>query len=174
MRWPEGPPHLALNPSYFFIVWFCFCFCFPCLSLLLIDKQPCFPPRKGHFCLFSMFLFLFPLTFFGFPPFSVSLSLSLSFSCLSFFLLCLSFCFFFVSCFCLFFIFLSSLFLFHEKNNMKIFNCNLFFPRNIFFFFLVSCLAFSFQSLSLIFVFFPDFKLCFLFNINVFAFEKQS
>ena len=25
MRWPEGPPHLALNPPYLF---FCFCFVF--------------------------------------------------------------------------------------------------------------------------------------------------
>ena len=28
VRWPEGPPHLALNPPYFFFVLFCFCFLF--------------------------------------------------------------------------------------------------------------------------------------------------
>ena len=80
-----------------------------------------------------MFLFLSPLTFFGLPLFLflfLCLSLSLSLFLLSFFLpSCLSFCFLFVSCFCLFFIFLSSLLLFHEKNNMKMFNCNLSFPE---------------------------------------------
>ena len=29
VRWPEGPPHLALNPPYLFLfVLFLFCFCF--------------------------------------------------------------------------------------------------------------------------------------------------
>ena len=45
VRWPKGPPHLALNPPYLF---FCFSFCFvffslPFLYLFLIGK-PCFSP----------------------------------------------------------------------------------------------------------------------------------
>ena len=39
VRWPEGPPHLALNPPYFFVVLFFFAFSF----FVLIGK-PCFSP----------------------------------------------------------------------------------------------------------------------------------
>ena len=116
---------LGPKPS---LVLFClvlFCFFFPFLSLLLIDKKHCFPSRKGHFLFIFNVSLSFSLNLFWPPPFSVSLSLSLSFSCLSFFLLVFLFAFC-VSCFCLFFIFLSSLLLFHEKNNMTIFNCNCF------------------------------------------------
>ena len=28
MRWPEGPPHLALNPPYLLLVFCCFLFLF--------------------------------------------------------------------------------------------------------------------------------------------------
>ena len=42
VRWPEGPPHLALNPPYFI------CFCFICFS----------------FVLFSFLFFLFFVCFF--------------------------------------------------------------------------------------------------------------
>ena len=77
VRWPKGPPHLALNPPYFMCFCFCFvsplfcflfflnppyfiCFCvfllflcffvfFVSLSLLLLKKKPVFPP-KWHFC----------------------------------------------------------------------------------------------------------------------------
>ena len=129
VRWPKGPPHLVLNPPYFLFVFFGFLFfsllCFLCFFLL--DKKPVFPPRKGHFLFIFNVSLSFSLNLFWPPPFSVSLSLSLSFSCLSFFLLVFLLCFLFVSCFCLFFIFLSSLLLFHEKNNMNIFNCNFFF-----------------------------------------------
>ena len=160
VRWPEGPPHLALNPPYFFSVSFfclfsfCFVFCFggfkdqvrrpkgpphlalnpPNLSIcffglllflsflcFVIQKNLVFPPRKGH----SLFIFeclpLFLLSFFWPPPFSIFLSLSLSSSC-PFFLSFLSF-FFALFCFLVFlsfFPFLSSLLLFHEKNNIKI------------------------------------------------------
>ena len=55
MRWPEGPPHLALNPPYFFCFFVLFffggvVFCF--LSLLLSDKKPVFPLKKGIFAYF--------------------------------------------------------------------------------------------------------------------------
>ena len=28
MKWPEGPPHLALNPPYILLFWVCLNFCF--------------------------------------------------------------------------------------------------------------------------------------------------
>ena len=41
MRWPKGPPHLALNPPYFvfvlFLLFFCFFFVFFCFGLFLLD-----------------------------------------------------------------------------------------------------------------------------------------
>ena len=138
-------------------IFFCFCFFVPFLSLLLI-KNPCFPPKNGIFCLFSVFLFLSPSAFSDLPLFCFSFSVSLLL--LSFFLpSCLSFCFFFFLVFVSFsvffllcFSFLSSLLLFSEKNNMKILNCNLFFCQS-FLFFMVSSLVFPFKSLFLCFCF---------------------
>ena len=46
VRWPFGPPHLALNTPYFSGFVFCFFF-FP--FLVLEGKTRC-PPKKGHFC----------------------------------------------------------------------------------------------------------------------------
>ena len=145
---------LGPKPSLFvFFVFWVLVFFFALLSLFfLIDKKPVFPPRKGHFCLFSMFLFLSPLTFFGLPLFLfpfLCLSVALFFlpSFLSFF-----FAFFLFLVFVSFFPYLSSLLLFHEKKNMKIFNCNLF-SWNIFSFFWFPVLLFCFKSLFLIFVF---------------------
>ena len=141
MRWPKGPPHLALNPPYFFIVWFCFCFVsFPFFASNR-QKNPVFPHRKGHFCLFSMFLFLSPLTFFGLPLFLflfLCLSLSLVFlsSFLSFFLL--SFCFLFLSLFhfSFFFAFVS------WKEQHENFQLQFIFSWNIFSFFWFPVLLF--------------------------------
>ena len=103
VRWPKGPPHLALNPPYLFFLFFGFWFfsllCFLCL---LIDKKPVFPPRKGHFLFIFNVSPSFSLNLFWPPPFSVSLSLSLCCSFLFTFLLVFLFCFLFVSCFCLF------------------------------------------------------------------------
>ena len=147
VRWPKGPPHLALNPPYFLFVFFGFLFFFFALLSLffLIGKKTCFPPRKGHFCLFSMFLFLSPLTFFGLPLF-LSLSFSVSLFLLSFFLpSCLSsllyFCFLFLSLFhfSFFFAFVS------WKEKHEHFQLQFLFFLKYFFFLLVSCLAFLFQ-----------------------------
>ena len=155
MRWPKGPPHLALNPPYLFVFVFVFVFFVPFLSLLLIEN-PCFPPKKGIFCLFSVFLFLSPSTFFDLPLFLflfLCLSLSLSCSCLSFFLLVFLFCFLFVSCFCLFFIFFFLLcFCFLKRTTWK-FKLQFLFFHQFFLFFMVSCLVFPFKSLFLIFFF---------------------
>ena len=104
----------------------------------------------------------FSLAFLGLPLFqlfSCSLSLSLSLSLyiyIYFFLPLLSFLFFaffwfLVPFFVSFFVFLSSLLLFHERNNIKIFNCN-FFSSILFFW--VSYLVFSFKSLFLSLLFF--------------------
>ena len=70
VRWPEGPPHLALNPPYLFLLFLLFCcfvFCFVFFGFLIQKKF--FLPEKGIFCLFSVFLFLSPLAFFGLPLF---------------------------------------------------------------------------------------------------------
>ena len=87
MRWPKGPPHLALNPPYLFFVFF-FLFFFPLPFLyLLFNRKTLFPPKDGNFCLFICvsLLFLFSLVWAS-PFFSLSLSLSLSCYFLSSFL----------------------------------------------------------------------------------------
>ena len=143
MRWAKGPPHLALNPPYFLFFWgFCF-FSLLCFLCFLIDKKTCFPPRKGLCLLIFNVSLSFSLNLFWPPPFLflfLCLSVVLFFfpSFLSFF-----FAFFLFLVFVSFFLFLSSLLLFHEKKNIKIFNCNFFLIY--FLFLLVSCLAFLFQ-----------------------------
>ena len=161
MRWPKGPPHLALNPPYlFFFVFWVLVFFFALLSLFFNrQKNLFFPLEKGIFCLFSMFLFLSPLTFFGLPLFLfpfLCLSVALFFlpSFLSFF-----FAFFLFLVFVSFFPYLSSLLLFHEKKNMKIFNCNLFPEIFSLSFGFLSC--FSVSNPFFLSLLFPDFKLCF-------------
>ena len=57
VRWPKGPPHLALNPPYLFFVFF-WEGSFP--FFVLIEK-PCFPPKKGiFFVYFQCFSFFLP------------------------------------------------------------------------------------------------------------------
>ena len=122
---------------------------------------------------------MFLLSLFWPPPFSVSLSLSLSFSLslslscsfLSCFLLVVLFRFLLVPCFLSFFLFLSSSLLFHERNNIKRFNCICLNQSFLSFFGFLSCC--SLKSLFRILVF-PDFQLCFLFNINVVGFKKHK
>ena len=202
MRWPEGPPHLALNPPYFLFVSFFF-FCFFCflfwrvgsgevarkatsldpkpslfvyflfsfLSLLFNTKKPVFPLEKGISCLFLSVSLCFSLAFFGLPLFQlIFLCLSLRIV-LFFFLPVFLFCFILLV-FVSFFPFLSSLLLFHEKNNIKIFNYKVSFISLFSFFGFLSCFLFEipFSYLCI----FPDFKLCFLFNVIVFGFKNPS
>ena len=110
VRWPFGPPHLALNPPYLFlsVLFFLFFFVlfFPFLSLLLTTKKTFFPPRKGN-CLFIFgCLPLFLLSLFWPPPvFNFSFSLSVSLLFFSFFLasfLLSFFSFLLIPCFSLF------------------------------------------------------------------------
>ena len=132
VRWPKGPPHLALNPPHF--CYFSFIFFVIFLSLLLVEK-PSFSPKQGILvilqCLPLFLLGLFASPFFT-VSFSVSVSLSLSLSLVLFFLpsflpSCLSFfAFFWFLVFVSFFICLSSWLLFHEKYNIKTYSTKLF------------------------------------------------
>ena len=157
---------LGPKPSLFYF--FCFFF-FSFLSLLLIDKKPCFPPRKGHFCLFLSVSLSFSLAFFGLPLFQflflcLSLVLFFLFSFLSFF-----FAFFLFLVFLSFFPFLSSLLLFHERNNIKTLNCNFF--SSIFFFFWFPVLFFLSNPffLSLLFFLILSYVFC---STSMFLVEK--
>ena len=129
MRWPKGPPHLALSfPSFFFVFFFLF------LSLLCNTKKPCFPLEKGIFCLFLSVSLCFSLAYFGLHLFQffflcLSLLLVLFPSFLSF-----VFAFFCFLVFVSFFPCLSSLLLFHEKHNIRILNY-IVFPHQSFLFF---------------------------------------
>ena len=182
VRWPEGPPHLALNPPYLFCFFVCFLFVlfflffgggvvFSFLSLLLSEKNQ-FSPKKGHFCLFLSVSLCFSWAFFGLPLVQfLFLCLSLVLFFLSSFLSFL-FCFLLVPSFSLFlsfsvfFAFVSWKLTTSKDSIAKFFFIN---PVS----FLVSCLVFSFKSLFLS-LFFPGIQLCFLFNINVFGFKKHK
>ena len=176
VRWPEGPPHLALNPPYlFFFVCFLFFvfFFFASFPFFVFNRKNLFfPLKRAFFGLFSVFPFLSPLTFFGLPLFHF-LFLCLSVLLLSFFLpSCLSFLAFFfflvfVSFFCSIFCAFVS---WKEHENIKL--EFLFFIKMFSFLGFLSCFLFeiSFPCLC----FFPDFELCFLFNIIVFGFKKTS
>ena len=105
---------------------FCwFFFGFFSLAFFMLNRKPCFSPLKGHF-LFSLSVFLFfSLAFSGLPLFHflflfLTLFLVLSSFLFVFFLLSFGLLFLSLS----FFLFVSSLF--HEKNNIKIFNYKVF------------------------------------------------
>ena len=111
-----------------------------------------------------MFLFLSPLTFFGLPVF---LFLFLCLSVVLFFLpsfLSFFFAFFLFLVFVSFVPYLSSLLLFHEKKNIKIFNCNCF-PEII---------SLSFGFLSCFSVSNPFFLSLFFFLILSYVFCSTS
>ena len=80
VRWPKGPPHLALNPPFFLFlcvcVFFFLFFFFFFLSLLFIEKTVV-PGKKGHVCLISSVSLCFSLAFFASPFFAVSFSVSI-------------------------------------------------------------------------------------------------
>ena len=136
------PPHLALNPRYLLLLFFCFVF------LLKNNKKPCFPPEKGIFLLIFSVSLSFSLSFLGPPSSSVSLSLSLSF--LRFFLssfLSFLFAFFWFLVFVSFFLYLSSLLVFHERNNIKILNCKFCLHQYFLFFWFPVFFCFKFPFL---------------------------
>ena len=125
-------------------------FSFPCF---LIQKVLFFT-EKGYFESLPLFL----LSLVWPPPFSISLSLSLSCSFLFSSLLSFFFAIFWFLVFVSFFPFLYYLLLFHERNNIKIFNYRVFHDQYLLFLG-VSCLIKKNIFLSLFF--FPDFKFCF-------------
>ena len=209
MRWPEWPPHLALNPPYFFFVlfWFGF-FSFlvflggfkgqvrwpegqshlalnpPYLIYLFLffffpffgsnRQKSLFPPRRGH-CLFIFeCLPFFLLSLFWPPHFSIPLSLSLSFfsfffpSCLSFF------AFFLFLVFLSFFPILSSLLLFHERNNIKTLNCNFFHQSFLFWVFCLVFLPIPFSYLCFLLISSYVFCSTSMFLVEIINVEKKT
>ena len=166
---------LGPKPSLFVFIAFLFCFLFLvfCFVFWLFNtKKTLLSPRKGHFLFIFSVSLSFSLSLFWPPSFCVSLSLSLFF--LLFFLssfLSLFFAVFWFLVFVSLFLFLSSLLFFHERNNIKKFNCKFFFI-NIFSFF--GFLSFFLSSSFFLSLLFPHFKLCFLFNIKVFGFKTDN
>ena len=157
------PPHLALNPPYFFfLVFFFACFVF------FNTKNLVFPPEKGIFCLFSVFLFLSPLAFFGLPVFLFLCLCFLFSSFLSFVFLVFPFCFLLVPCFCLFLSFFFLLCFFH---GIKILNCKFCLHQYFLFFWFP---VFFFSRSFFLSLLFPDFTLWFLLSIKVFDFQTNN
>ena len=186
VRWPEGPPHLALNPPYLFFSLFLFCFfgfvlCFfvsSFLSLLLIEKLV-FPPKRAFFVYCWVSPFVSPWPFWP-PTFSISLSLSLSLylSCsvplvLVFLSSFLSFLFalFWFLVFVSFFPLLSSLLLLHEKNNIKLFYYKVFLHQSFLFFWFPVLFIFE---IPFCYLYFSCFKLCFCWTWMFLSFKKAS
>ena len=175
MRWPKGPPHLALNPPYF-----CFCL-FVCVCVffvpLFLKRKLVFPPKKGHFVFifqcfpfFPNFLFHIPFSLSLGQSLSLSLSLSLPLSLVFFFsFLFVLFCFIllpFVGHFFLYF-----LLLFREKN-INILKFKVCFSSILSVSF--GCLSLCFIRIPFYFCFIPIFKFCLLFNINVLLRKSQA
>ena len=66
MRWPEGPPHLALNPPYLFFlfVFFWFSFFLGSFPFFVFNRKTLFSPPKRAFFVFSQcFPFFLPSLF---------------------------------------------------------------------------------------------------------------
>ena len=71
VRWPKGPPHLALNPPYF-LFFFCFYVFFSCFPFFAFNREKlCLSPKDGHFCLFLSVSLCFALAFFWASSFSI-------------------------------------------------------------------------------------------------------
>ena len=97
--------------------------------------------------------------------------MSLSCYFLSFFLLVFHFLFFFGSFFFSLSLFFCLLwFCILKTNNIKRFNCKVFFHQSCVF--LGFPVLFSLSNPFFLSLFFPGIQLCFLFNINVFGFKK--
>ena len=165
---------LGPKPSLFlFLVFFIYLFFLFCFLVVSYKRKPCFPPRKGHFLFIFSVSLSFSLSLFWPPSFCVSLSLSLSLFLLFFLSSFLSFFFavFWFLVFVSFFLFLSSLLFFHERNNIKILNCKFCLHH---FFSLFWFPVFFVSSSFLLSLLFPDFELCFLFNIKFFDFQTDN
>ena len=177
MRWPEGPPHLSLNPPFLFFFSFAF---------FVFYRKNLFSPLKRASLLIFECLPLFLLSLFWPPPFSLplslsvclsvsvlslSLSLSLSLFCsflssfLPVFLCLLSFGSFFVSFFSFFFAFVS------WKNNMKLLNFKAFFHQSFLFFGFLSWFLFQIPFSCLCFFLI---SICVFFQHQCFCFQERQ
>ena len=155
----------ALNPLICFFGLFFFLVPFP---FFVVNRKALFPPQEWHF----LFIFECPPFFlhrlFWPPPFSLVLSLSLFFSFLPSFL-SFFFAFFWFLVFVAFFLLVSSLLLFHERNNIKIFNYKGIVHQS-FLMFVGFLSSFFFQIPFPYLCFFPAFKFCF--STSMFFFKK--
>ena len=175
LRWPEGSPHLALNPPYSLFLFFLGGGCFFPSLLLYKNWHYCFSPRKGFFLSIveSLPLFILSLVL-GLPLFQFL------FLCLS---LCLLFFYFFLpSCLALllsfgsFFLSLSFLlfllcFCFMKGTTSK--HSIAFFHQCFSFWGFLSCFLRS-NPFSLCLFFFPDFQLCFFVQYECFWFQNKQ
>ena len=58
VRWPKGPPHLALNPPFIFFA-FLLGFCFFCFPFFVLNRKTLFLTlKKAIFVNFSVFPFV--------------------------------------------------------------------------------------------------------------------
>ena len=103
VKWPEGPPHLALNPSYLFMF---FCFCWFYFFFPLFIRQKMVHSLKHLFCLFVECLSCFHLNLVPTPL--LTFLLVFLFSCFFLFVFLTFLLLFTFVCFCFFFLFLSS------------------------------------------------------------------
>ena len=173
VRWPKGPPHLALHLPYFFV--FSLVLFLNLFPLFAFNRRTSFPAKRGILFIFQclplflLSLFCLPLFHFLFLSFSLSLSLFLycSFLLPSFLSFWLSFVSLFLSL-CFFALFLCFCFMKKQHQNIKL---QIVFLQS--FLCLIICLIFSFLFSYLCF-YLPHFKLCFLFNINVLSFKKDK
>ena len=160
----------SLGPKLCFCCFCCFCcflFFFVSFPFFVFNRKTLFFPPKRAFFYFRVSPFVSPEPFWASPFVTFSFSVSL-FVC-SFFLLLFLFCFLLVPCFCLFLSFFLFLLCFClMKRTTSNYSITKFFFINRFSFFGVSSPLFSFRSLFPYLCFFPDFKFCFLLNVNVF------
>ena len=92
VRWPKGPPHLALSPPYFVVVSVVFLFCFGCFFVLFFvfwgyESQLSWPKGPPHLALNPPYFF-FRYLFFAFLS---KKDIVVYFRCLPLFLLSLCF-----------------------------------------------------------------------------------
>ena len=60
VRWPKGPPHLALNPAYVSFCCFLLFLCgFDLFPFFAFNRKPCFPLKKSISDYFSVSPFVF-------------------------------------------------------------------------------------------------------------------
>ena len=133
------------------------------------SRRPQRISQKAHLCLFSVFLFLSPSTFFGLPLFPF-LFLCLSLALVFFFLSSLSFFFAFFGSF--FFSLSNFSFFFALFSEIK--NCMLFFSSIFSLFLWFPVLFFSFKSLFHFFAFFSWYSVMFFVEHQCFGFKKHK